>query len=139
MRGMAVKRLMNFKLTEDEAVVLHMQVKTHDIAHEARAFNTRNDADRALIDRCCRAARQRKGISALYDVFPHVDPPDALQNALLDAFSDAIAAIADTPAKTLAGLRAKAMTVLVAHRALGDSDRVALSLANDVIAMEIRA
>ena len=107
----------------------------------ARVFAApqRFDADFALFQQCARYGRQARAVEKMFNQFGTQDPPFALEDAAIAALIDAREQIAAIPAKTLTGLKAKALVAVAelesSNGDAGDLAPLLGSICDDIAAL----
>jgi hypothetical protein len=95
--------------------------------------------DRAVLAQCVRFHRQARSLQRMYEDFGHDDdPPDDMAIDMLTELENAKGAVAETPAQTLAGIRAKAAvlaTCVAAQNDAADCTALVKSICNDIAAL----
>ena len=102
-----------------------------------RAASVRRGGDEWLIALCDRYHTQQAELDRTFDHYAkhRCDPPETLRDALVDALSDIRDQVADVPAVTAEGRKAKARLLLSDIAEFGEAIGVELaaSLARDVL------
>jgi hypothetical protein len=124
-----------------------MQSATHQHTAKpgfmARVFSppTRFGADFALFQQCVRYGRQAVAVEKMFDQFGKKAPPFALERATVAALVDARDQVAAIPAKTIPGLKAKALVAVAelegSNGDAGDLAALLGSICDDIAAMKL--